>query len=152
MKKYVLILFLLVAEVAMAQDFIQKRVFFYRTLAILNKDYEPTEVGEMGDEDAAIVFSEMGDMDFVTILIGDNTLTGQITIHKKGNIQKDNTRTDVYGFAAEKDGIKLPMQLFEIYDVTKSSVVPSSFFLSCHNRSTGEYAYGFGFEGITRTK
>lgn len=133
-----------------AQDIIQERVYKYDTFVAIDENYN--EVDRM-PLNGIIVFSKAAGMDYVSITLEDEvTFNGPIKTKKIENIDGYNVVSNIYLFTSEFYGQQVPLQLFENYHISKSSIIPNEFYLEFLNVETGEYVQGIIFTGITRAR
>lgn len=90
------------------------------------------------DISGAIIFAEAEGMEFVCITIGTEPQYSGFVKTKRHYTEGDSTKLTVYLFIIEFEGYKIPIQLFEVYDLTKSSYIPDSFLVCTCSVTTGE--------------
>ncbi len=132
-----------------SQTITQTRAYKYTTFVAVDNSYNEIQTENIG---GVIVFSEASGMQFISVTIGDDVVfNGQIQ-NAKHNPINNKEQTNVYLFVMEFEGHKIPLQLFECFDLSLSSIVPKEYFLAVHSAIDGEYVQGQAFRGISRIK
>lgn len=153
MKNYIFFFLICTATLlTSAQDVVQTRVYSYRSLTFIDKDYETIGTQNSQNVIGIIAFSEAFGRDYITVTVGEDVAFNGEVKSQKINPIENNEKTVVYLFSTEFQGYQVPLQLFETYDLSESSIVPSYYLLTIHNRQTGEYVQGQVFKGISRIK
>lgn len=95
--------------------------------------------GEL-DISGAIILAEVDGTEFIHITIGEefHTQYAGFVKTKKHITEGDSVKVTVYLLGSEIEDHKIPIQLFEIYDLTKSSHIPDLFIVTIHSATTGE--------------
>ena len=75
-----------------------------------------------------------------------------IVYSKKQEHPDKNTKMIVYLAIQEFQGQKVPLQIFEIYDLRKSSDIPDSFTVMICSEKTGEMIQGQSFHNVSRIR
>lgn len=132
-----------------SQTITQTRAYKYTTFVAVDNSYNEIQTENIG---GVIVFSEASGMQFISVTIGDEVVfNGQIK-NIKHNQANNNEQTNVYLFVMEFEGRNVPLQLFETFDLSWSSIVPKEYFLAVHSALNGEYVQGQAFRGISIIK
>lgn len=152
MRNCIVFLICFTSLLSSAQDVVQTRVFSYRSLTFIDKDYET--IGSQNSQNVMgiIAFSEAYGRDYITITVGEDVAFNGEVKSQKNNPIENNEKTIIYLFTTEFQGYQVPLQLFETFDLSESSIVPKDYLLTIHNRQTGEYVQGQIFKGISRIK
>lgn len=150
MKKiYMIVLLVSTMSFLNAQTITQKQAYKYETLTFLDMEYNPVDSNPVN---GIIVFSEAAGYEFISVTIGDRVRYNGYVRNKKLGQMDGKEKTNVYLFTTEFQGYEIPVQLFEIYDISMSNAVPQRFMLSIHNMKTGVFVQGLVFENISRVK
>lgn len=147
------LLFFFIALIPMlyvsAQGIKTKATYQYGYIECLDKN------GDVVDEfdcEGIILFADAGKQEWISITIGDEeTYTGRVHSKKQESINSETTMT-VYLVIQEFNEHKVPLQVFEVYDLTKSSNIPNYFMVSICNATTGEVIQSQSFYKISRIR
>ncbi len=132
-----------------AQEIKTKSVYQYGYIVNLDKG------GNVVDElvcGGIILFAEAGGQECISITIGDMDGYTGIVQSKKQEYISAKERMTVYLAVQEFYGRKVPLQIFEVYDLTKSSNVPDYFMVSICSATTGEIVQSQSFYKISRVR
>ena len=99
-----------------------------------------------------ILFAEAGRQECISITIDDEEAHTGIVHSKKLESVNSGTRMTVYLVIQEFNGHKVPLQIFEVYDLTKSSNIPDYFMVSICSATTGEVIQSQSFHKISRIR
>lgn len=147
------LLFSFIALISMpyicAQEIKTKAAYQYGYIECLDKNGNVVEGFECR---GIILFAEAGRQECISITIGDkDTYTG-IVHSKKQESVNSGTRMTVYLVIQEFNGHKVPLQIFEVYDLTRSSNIPDYFMVSICSATTGEIIQSQSFHKISRVR
>lgn len=149
MRKFVFTFLTIFAIItANAQTIVQKRAYIYNEFVPLDSDCKP---GARKYVAGAIVFSEAEGVEFISVTTGED-VTYNGPVRRKKKEQNGNDVSYIYMFTTEFQGYEVPLQMFEVYDLSISSIVPIHFMVMVHSALTGEYIQGQSYEGISRIK
>lgn len=129
-----------------AQEIETKAAYQYRHIACWDKD---GNVVNTIDCFGIILVAEAQGQECICVTIGEEELYNGLVQRKKIEYS-DNQKTIVYLVIQEFHGEKVPLQIFEIYDLTKSSHIPDSFMVSICSTTTGEVMRSQSFHSILR--
>lgn len=132
-----------------AQEIKTKAAYQYGHIVCLDK------AGKIVDEldcGGIILFADAGRQEYISVTIGDKeTYTGIVHSKKQESISSGKRMT-VYLVIQEFNGHKIPLQIFEIYDLNKSSDIPDYFMVSICSVTTGEVVQSQSFHKISRVR
>lgn len=132
-----------------AQDVETKAAYKYEFVVNLDKNGKPIE---RLDVCGIVLFAQAAGQEAISVTIGETEVyTGIVYIKKQENLDK-NTKMIVYLAIQEFQGHKVPLQIFEIYDLSKSSYIPDSFSVMICSEKTGEMIQGQSFHNISRIR
>lgn len=131
-----------------AQEPETKAAYQYRHIACWDKD---GNVVDTIDCFGIILVAEAQGQECICVTIGEEELYNGLVQRKKTEYS-DNKKTIVYLVIQEFHGAKVPLQIFEIYDLTKSSHIPDSFMVSICSTTTGEVVRSQSFHSILRMR
>jgi len=138
---------MLVFFVSKAQN-IEKQVV-YKYGLIVNLDGNGI-AKESIEGQGIILFAKVGNQEAISITIGDQeTYTGLIQSKKEEKVDS-NTKLVVYLAIQEFNGYKVPLQIFEKYNLSKSKFIPESFVVMICSAQTGKMIQGQAFESVSR--
>lgn len=132
-----------------SQEIKTKAVYQYGYIECLDKN--GNIVDEL-DSGGIIMFAETGRQECISITIGDKEAYTGIVHSKKQESVNSGTRMTVYLVIQELYGHKVPLQIFEVYDLTKSSNIPDYFMVSICSATTGEVIQNQSFYKISRVR
>lgn len=149
MSRFLFLLIILISSIySNAQSIETKAVYQYGFILNLDKD---GNVVEDLDCRGIILIAQSQDQEVISVTIGDKDgYTG--IIHSKKETEDKNTKTIVYIAIQEFKGNKIPLQIFEIYDLTKSSYIPDHFIVAICNPTTGKIIQSQVFHQISRVR
>lgn len=132
-----------------AQEIKTKAVYQYGYIECLDKNGNVVDEVDCG---GIILFADAERQEYISITIGDKeTYTGIVHSKKQESINS-RTRMTVYLVIQEFNGHKVPLQIFEVYDLTKSSSIPNDFMVSICSVTTGEVIQSQSFHKISRIR
>lgn len=132
-----------------AQEIKTKSAYQYDYIVCLDKG------GSVADElvcGGIILFAEAGGQECISITFGDTEGYTGIVHSKKQEYISAKERMTVYIVIQEFNGHKVPLQIFEVYDLTKSSNIPDYFMVSICSVTTGEVVRSQAFHKISRIR
>ena len=88
----------------------------------------------------------------ISVTIGETEMYTGIVYSKKQENPDKNTKMIVYLAIQEFQGHKVPLQIFEIYDLSKSLYIPDSFSVMICSEKTGEMIQGQSFHNVSRIR
>lgn len=140
---------LMLCYIVSAQEIKTKAAYQYGYIECLDKNGNVVDELNCG---GIILFAEAGRQECISITIGDEeTYTGIVNSKKLESINS-GTRMTVYLVIQEFNGHKVPLQIFEVYDLTKSSNIPDYFMVSICSATTGEVIQSQSFHKISRIR
>lgn len=132
-----------------AQEIKTKAAYQYDYIECLDKNGNVVDELDCG---GIILFADWGMQEYISITIGDEEVHTGIVHSKKQERVDSKTRMTVYLAIQEFNGNKIPLQIFEIYDLTKSSNIPDQFIVSICSTTTGEIIQSQSFYKISRVR
>lgn len=132
-----------------AQEVKTKAAYQYGNITFLDND--GNIVDEL-DSKGVIMFADLGMQEYVSITVGNEAVHTGIVHSKKQESVDSKTRMTVYLVIQEFNGHEIPLQIFEVYDLTKSSNIPDCFVLSICSATTGEVIQSQSFHKISRIR
>ncbi|MEZ7884251.1 MAG: hypothetical protein QMB39_03255 [Bacteroidales bacterium] len=148
MKRALTLLILVLAyNIPNAQSIDKQAVYKYDFIVNLDGNGVAKETMEV---QGIILFAKFGNQEFISITIGDEEIyTGQITTKKEENVDS-NTKLVVYLVTQKFNGYKVPLQIFEEYNLSKSKFIPDNFTVMICSTQTGEMIQGQSFHKVSR--
>lgn len=148
MKRLFIVLILaLSVTISNAQSTEKQAVYKYGL--VVNIDGNGVAIESM-EVQGIILLAKAGHQEVISITIGDQeTYTGLI-IRKKEEKVDSNTKLVVYLAIQEFNGYKVPLQIFEEYNLTKSKFIPDNFTVMICSAQTGEIIRGQSFHNVSR--
>lgn len=132
-----------------SQEIKTKAAYQYGYIECLDKNGNVVDEIECG---GIILFADAGKQECISITIGDEEVhTGRIYSKKQEN-ENSGKRMTVYLVFQEFNGHKVPLQIFELFDLTKSSIIPDCFIVSICSAKTGEIIQSQSFHKISRVR
>ena len=132
-----------------AQNVETKAAYKYEFIVNIDKNGKPIERLDGG---GIVLFAQAVGQEAISVTIGETEMyTGIVQCKKQENPDK-NTRMIVYLAIQEFQGHKVPLQIFEIYDLIKSSYIPDSFTVMICSEKTGEMIQGQSFHNVSRIR
>lgn len=98
------------------------------------------------------MFADLGMQEYISITVGDEAVHTGIIYRKKQENVNSKTKMTVYLVFQMFNDHEIPLQIFEIYDLTKSSNIPDSFVVSICSATTGKIIQSQSFHGISRIR
>lgn len=132
-----------------AQELKTKVTYQYENIAFLDND--GNIVDEL-DNGGIIMFADLGMQEYISITVGDEAVHTGIIYRKKQENVNSKTKMTVYLVFQMFNDHEIPLQIFEIYDLTKSSNIPDSFVVSICSATTGKIIQSQSFHGISRIR
>ncbi|EHO68658.1 hypothetical protein [Segatella maculosa] len=146
-----ILVMLFVCSYSYTQNIKQTKVYSFRTISNLDSKGNVIETLN-GNGEGVIAFSSAEGKEFMTIVINTTVLyTGEIVKQKRESSSSTmfvNTYLVLYDF----HGNKVPLQVFEFFDTSRSSLVPKNFIVNILNAQTAEVIQGQSFENLRRIK
>lgn len=150
MKKTVNLLFLLcVVTLIKAQDITQKAAYSFTDYVALDK--VTLDETQRYPVSGLIVFSTAEGQDFFTLLFGEDVVYNG-TIRTQKTSYDNGKKVVAYAVANEFQGQIVPLQVMEIYDTSKSSVVPASYLILVYHKDTGDVVQATSVKGVRRVR
>ncbi len=131
---------------ASAQSLLDQRAYKYEL--IQNLDKNGNIVGEQRVSGVIGIGSDGRD-EAISVTIGEEIMYLGV-VHSKKTANDNGEKVITYLVIMEFQGYRVPLQIFERYNLTKSSVIPSSFAVFVCNKDTGEIVQGQSFHYISR--
>ena len=132
-----------------AQNVETKAAYKYEFIVNIDKNGKPIERLDGG---GIVLFAQAVGQETISVTIGETEMyTGIVQCKKQENPDK-NTKMIVYLAIQEFQGHKVPLQIFEIYDLRKSSYIPDSFTVMICSEKTGEMIQGQSFHNVSRIR
>lgn len=104
-------------------------------------------------EDKVLFYWQMfGNQEMISITIGDQEVHTGLIIRKKEEKVDSNTKLVVYLAIQEFNGYKVPLQIFEEYNLAKSKFIPDNFTVMICSAQTGEMIQGQSFHNVSRLR
>ena len=130
-----------------AQNVETKAAYKYEFIVNIDKTGKPID---RLDGSGIVLFAKAAGQEAISVTIGETEMyTGIVQCKKQENPDK-NTKMIVYLAIQEFQGHKVPLQIFEIYDLRKSSYIPDSFTVMICSEKTGEMIQGQSFHNVSR--
>lgn len=118
---------------------------------IVNMDEKGNAVDEL-DCGGIILIAETGRQEYVSVTIGDQEAYTGIVHSKKQERVDTKTWITVYLVIQEFNQHKIPLQIFEVYDLDQSANIPNHFIVSVCSAMTGEIIQSQLFHKISRVR
>lgn len=99
-----------------------------------------------------ILLAKFGNQEMISITIGDQEVHTGLIIRKKEEKVDSNTKLVVYLAIQEFNGYKVPLQIFEEYNLAKSKFIPDNFTVMICSAQTGEMIQGQSFHNVSRLR
>ncbi len=132
-----------------AQEIKTTAAYQYDYIECLDKNGNIVDEFDCG---GIILFADAGRQEWISITIGEEeTYTGIVHSKKQESIDSGTTMM-VYLVIQEFNEHKVPLQIFEIYDLSKSSDIPNCFVVSICSTTTGEVIQSQSFHKISRIR
>ena len=132
-----------------AQNVETKAAYKYEFIVNIDKNGKPIERLDGG---GIVLFAQAVGQETISVTIGETEMYTGIVYSKKQENPDKNTKMIVYLAIQEFQGHKVPLQIFEIYDLIKSSYIPDSFTVMICSEKTGEMIQGQSFHNVSRIK
>ena len=107
-----------------AQNVETKAAYKYEFIVNIDKNGKPIERLDGG---GIVLFAQAVGQETISVTIGETEMYTGIVYSKKQENPDKNTKMIVYLAIQEFQGHKVPLQIFEIYDLSKSLYIPDSF-------------------------
>lgn len=132
-----------------AQNVETKAAYKYEFIVNIDKTGKPIE---RLDGSGIVLFAQAAGQEAISVTIGETEMYTGIVYSKKQELPDKNTKMIVYLAIQEFQGHKVPLQIFEIYDLRKSSYIPDSFTVMICSEKTGEMIQGQSFHNVSRIR
>lgn len=132
-----------------AQNVETKAAYKYEFIVNIDKTGKPIE---RLDGSGIVLFAKAAGQEAISVTIGETEMYTGIVYSKKQELPDKNTKMIVYLAIQEFQGHKVPLQIFEIYDLRKSSYIPDSFTVMICSEKTGEMIQGQSFHNVSRIR
>lgn len=150
MKRILLIISLLLAILTSnAQDV--KVVVAYKYEALLNIDKNGNMVDSF-DGSGIILFARAEEQDMLSITLGQDEVYNGTIVQKKEEKLGTEAKANIYIVAMPFQGHTVPLQIFEVYDLSQSSFIPTVITVMICSESTGEMIQGQHFTKLSRVR
>lgn len=133
-----------------AQNVETKAAYKYEFIVNIDKTGKPIE--RKLDDSGIVLFAQAAGQEAISVTIGETEMYTGIVYSKKQELPDKNTKMIVYLAIQEFQGHKVPLQIFEIYDLRKSSYIPDSFTVMICSEKTGEMIQGQSFHNVSRIR
>ena len=130
-----------------AQNVETKAAYKYEFIVNIDKNGKPIERLDGG---GIVLFAQAVGQEAISVTIGETEMYTGIVYSKKQENPDKNTKMTVYLAIQEIQGHKVPLQIFEIYDLSKSLYIPDSFSVMICSEKTGEMIQGQSFHNVSR--
>ena len=132
-----------------AQNVETKAAYKYEFIVNIDKNGKPIERLDGG---GIVLFAQAVGQEAISVTIGETEMYTGIVYSKKQENPDKNTKMIVYLAIQEFQGHKVPLQIFEIYDLSKSLYIPDSFSVMICSEKTGETIQGQSFHNVSRIR
>lgn len=132
-----------------AQNVETKAAYKYEFIVNIDKNGKPIERLDGG---GIVLFAQAVGQEAISVTIGETEMYTGIVYSKKQENPDKNTKMIVYLAIQEFQGHKVPLQIFEIYDLSKSLYTPDSFSVMICSEKTGEMIQGQSFHNVSRIR
>ena len=132
-----------------AQNVETKAAYKYEFIVNIDKTGKPIE---RLDGSGIVLFAKVAGEEAISVTIGETEMYTGIVYSKKQENPDKNTKMIVYLAIQEFQGHKVPLQIFEIYDLSKSLYIPDSFSVMICSEKTGEMIQGQSFHNVSRIR
>ena len=132
-----------------AQNVETKAAYKYEFIVNIDKNGKPIERLDGG---GIVLFAQAVGQATISVTIGETEMYTGIVYSKKQENPDKNTKMIVYLAIQELQGHKVPLQIFEIYDLSKSLYIPDSFSVMICSEKTGEMIQGQSFHNVSRIR
>ena len=129
-----------------AQNVETKAAYKYEFIVNIDKNGKPIERLDGG---GIVLFAQAVGQEAISVTIGETEMYTGIVYSKKQENPDKNTKMIVYLAIQEFQGHKVPLQIFEIYDLSKSLYIPDSFSVMICSEKTGEMIQGQSFHNVS---
>ena len=133
-----------------AQNVETKAAYKYEFIVNIDKTGKPIE--RKLDVSGIVLFAQAVGQEAISVTIGETEMYTGIVYSKKQENPDKNTKMIVYLAIQEFQGHKVPLQIFEIYDLSKSLYIPDSFSVMICSEKTGETIQGQSFHNVSRIR
>ena len=150
MKRLFIVLILaLSATISNAQSIEKQAVYKYGLIVYLDGNGVPKDSMEA---QGIILLAKFGNQEMISITIGDQEVHTGLIIRKKEEKVDSNTKLVVYLAIQEFNGYKVPLQIFEEYNLAKSKFITDNFTVMIFSDQTGEMIQGQSFHNVSRLR
>ena len=132
-----------------AQNVETKAAYKYEFIVNIDKTGKPIE---RLDGSGIVLFAKAAGQEAISVTTGETEMYTGIVYSKKQENPDKNTKMIVYLAIQEFQGHKVPLQIFEIYDLSKSLYIPDSFSVMICSEKTGEMIQGQSFHNVSRIR
>lgn len=132
-----------------AQNVETKAAYKYEFIVNIDKNGKPIERLDGG---GIVLFAQAVGQEAISVTIGETEMYTGIVYSKKQENPDKNTKMIVYLAIQEFQGHKVPLQIFEIYGLSKSLYIPDSFSVMICSEKTGEMIQGQSFHNVSRIR
>ena len=132
-----------------AQNVETKAAYKYEFIVNIDKNGKPIERLDGG---GIVLFAQAVGQEAISVTTGETEMYTGIVYSKKQELPDKNTKMIVYLAIQEFQGHKVPLQIFEIYDLSKSLYIPDSFSVMICSEKTGEMIQGQSFHNVSRIR
>ena len=132
-----------------AQNVETKAAYKYEFIVNIDKTGKPID---RLDGSGIVLFAKAAGQEAISVTIGETEMYTGIVYSKKQELPDKNTKMIVYLAIQEFQGHKVPLQIFEIYDLRKSSYIPDNFTVMICSEKTGEMIQGQSFHNVSRIR
>ena len=132
-----------------AQNVETKAAYKYEFIVNVDKTGKPIDGL---DGSGIVLFAKAAGQEAISVTIGETEMYTGIVYSKKQELPDKNTKMIVYLAIQEFQGHKVPLQIFEIYDLSKSLYIPDSFSVMICSEKTGEMIQGQSFHNVSRIR
>ena len=132
-----------------AQNVETKAAYKYEFIVNIDKTGKPID---RLDGSGIVLFAKAAGQEAISVTIGETEMYTGIVYSKKQENPDKNTKMIVYLAIQEFQGHKVPLQIFEIYDLSKSLYIPDSFSVMICSEKTGEMIQGQSFHNVSRIR
>lgn len=148
MKRLFIVLILVFSTIVSNAQSIEKQAV-YKYGLIVNLDSNGVAKESMEGQ-GIILLAKSGHQEVISITIGDRATYTGLIISKKEETVDSNTKLVIYLATQEFNGYRIPLQIFEEYDLTKSRFIPDNFTVMICSTQTGEMIQGQSFHNVSR--
>lgn len=134
-----------------AQQVLQKAAYKFKIIQNLDANLNILETINGKDKMGVILFASINNQNWIAITIGDKTPYSFRIQNFKVDVNYPK-KIIVYLGIQYFNGYKIPIQLFETYNLLNSSNIPESFIINVLSAKTGESISGQAFLDIAQIK